>query len=170
MLVKTPKHLDRIDRNILVQLQKNGRISNVELAKEVGLSPSPCLERVKRLEAQGYIKGYHAVVDPEKLGAGPNYQCPINHLLDFVHNAQRFHSKWGFYPCVNVLNAYADQGFINADFKQNGIKIKHLPQQVEEDKADAPVEQLTVTNAQNNVEFTSFHSPEKGSDLLSTTA
>ena len=69
MLVKTPKHLDRIDRNILVQLQKNGRISNVELAKEVGLSPSPCLERVKRLEAQGYIKGYHAVVDPEKLGA-----------------------------------------------------------------------------------------------------
>ncbi|MED6324001.1 MAG: glycosyl transferase family 2, partial [Pseudomonadota bacterium] len=98
------------------------------------------------------------------------YQCPINHLLDFVHNAQRFHSKWGFYPCVNVLNAYADQGFINADFKQNGIKIKHLPQQVEEDKADVPVEQLTVTNAQNNVEFTSFHSPEKGSDLLSTTA
>ena len=69
MLVKTPKHLDRIDRNILVQLQKNGRISNVELAKEVGLSPSPCLERVKRLESQGYIKGYHALVDPEKLGA-----------------------------------------------------------------------------------------------------
>ena len=69
MLVKTPKHLDRIDRNILIQLQKNGRISNVELAKEVGLSPSPCLERVKRLESQGYIKGYHADVDPEKLGA-----------------------------------------------------------------------------------------------------
>jgi len=69
MLVKTPKHLDRIDRNILICLQKNGRISNVELAKEVGLSASPCLERVKRLESQGYITGYHAVVDPEKLGA-----------------------------------------------------------------------------------------------------
>ena len=69
MLVKTPKHLDRIDRNILIHLQKNGRISNVELAKEVGLSPSPCLERVKRLEKQGYIKGYHAVVAPEKVGA-----------------------------------------------------------------------------------------------------
>ncbi len=69
MLVKTPKHLDRIDRNILIQLQKNAKISNVELAKEVGLSPSPCLERVKRLETQGYITGYHASVDPAKLGA-----------------------------------------------------------------------------------------------------
>ena len=65
MLVKTPKHLDRIDRNILTQLQKDGRISNVELAKAVGLSPSPCLERVKRLEAQGYVTGYHATLDPE---------------------------------------------------------------------------------------------------------
>ncbi|MEC9320242.1 MAG: galactosyltransferase-related protein, partial [Pseudomonadota bacterium] len=100
----------------------------------------------------------------------PNYQCPINHLLDFVHNAQRFHSKWGFYPCVNVLNAYADQGFINADFKQNGIKIKHLPQQVEEDTPGAPAETPMVTNAQNNIAFTSFHSPEKESGLLSTSA
>ncbi|RDV27301.1 leucine-responsive transcriptional regulator Lrp [Alteromonas aestuariivivens] len=69
MLVKTPKHLDRIDRNILTVLQRDGRISNVDLARQVGLSPSPCLERVKRLESQGYINGYHAVVNPEKLGA-----------------------------------------------------------------------------------------------------
>ena len=69
MLIKTPKHLDRIDRNILIELQKNGKISNVELAKNVGLSASPCLERVRRLEQQGYITGYHATVDPEKLGA-----------------------------------------------------------------------------------------------------
>lgn len=69
MLIKTPKHLDRIDRNILVELQKNGRISNIELAKKVGLSASPCLERVKRLEQQHYITGYHAAVNPQKLGA-----------------------------------------------------------------------------------------------------
>lgn len=69
MLTKTPKHLDRIDRNILIELQKNGRISNVELAKEVGLSASPCIERVKRLEQQGYIKGYHAKLEPALLGA-----------------------------------------------------------------------------------------------------
>lgn len=69
MLIKTPKHLDRIDRNILIELQRDGRISNVELAKKVGLSASPCLERVRRLEQQGYILGYHAEVDPQKLGA-----------------------------------------------------------------------------------------------------
>ncbi|ALS98388.1 leucine-responsive transcriptional regulator Lrp [Lacimicrobium alkaliphilum] len=69
MLVKTPKHLDRIDRNILVELQKDGRISNVELSRRVGLSPTPCLERVRRLEQQGYILGYYARLDPTKLGA-----------------------------------------------------------------------------------------------------
>ena len=69
MLAKTPKDLDRIDRKILIELQKDGRLSNVELAKRIGLSASPCLERVKRLESQGYIAGYRAMVDPQKLGA-----------------------------------------------------------------------------------------------------
>ena len=69
MLTKTPKELDRIDRRILIELQKDGKISNVELAKQVGLSASPCLERVRRLESQGYIIGYKAIVDPQKLGA-----------------------------------------------------------------------------------------------------
>ncbi len=63
------KTLDRIDKNILVELQKNGRISNVELSKLVGLSPTPCLERVKRLEKQGVIEGYKAVVNAEAVGA-----------------------------------------------------------------------------------------------------
>jgi Lrp/AsnC family leucine-responsive transcriptional regulator len=69
MLISTPKHIDRIDRNILIELQKNSKITNSELATKVGLSASPCLERVKRLEIQGYITGYHARVDPMKLGA-----------------------------------------------------------------------------------------------------
>lgn len=62
------QQLDRIDRNILVELQKDGRLSNVELARRIGLSATPCLERVKKLEREGYIKGYKAVVDPAKLG------------------------------------------------------------------------------------------------------
>ncbi|MGB0894093.1 MAG: leucine-responsive transcriptional regulator Lrp [Parashewanella sp.] len=67
---KSPiKDLDRIDRNILNELQLDGRISNVELSKRVGLSPTPCLERVKRLEKQGYINGYTALVNPHLLGA-----------------------------------------------------------------------------------------------------
>lgn len=61
--------LDRIDRNILRALQKDGRISNVELAKKIGLSPTPCLERVKRLEKRAIIKSYTALLDPTYLDA-----------------------------------------------------------------------------------------------------
>jgi DNA-binding Lrp family transcriptional regulator len=62
----TPK-LDRIDINILVQLQAVGRMTNVDLAGAVGLSPSPCLQRVKRLESAGYIAGYGARLNLAKL-------------------------------------------------------------------------------------------------------
>jgi len=65
-MVGTPK-LDRIDINILAHLQNNCRISNVELAEAVGLSPSPCLSRVKRLEKAGYITSYHATLNLAKL-------------------------------------------------------------------------------------------------------
>jgi DNA-binding Lrp family transcriptional regulator len=65
--MNTPK-LDRIDLKILAQLQKSGRITNVELADAVGLSPSPCLTRVKRLEQAGYITGYGAQINLHKLG------------------------------------------------------------------------------------------------------
>ncbi len=63
------KKLDRIDRRILNELQKNARISYVELGEKVGLSTSPCLERVKRLENGGYIVGYTAILNPEMLNA-----------------------------------------------------------------------------------------------------
>ncbi|MDY0309190.1 MAG: Lrp/AsnC family transcriptional regulator [Castellaniella sp.] len=62
--------LDRTDRLILMHLQRDGRISNQDLAQRVALSPSPCLRRVKRLEEQGYIRRYVALADPEKLGLG----------------------------------------------------------------------------------------------------
>ena len=58
--------LDAIEKRILQELQKNARISNVELSKRVNLSPTPCLERVKRLEMSGMILGYHASVCPIK--------------------------------------------------------------------------------------------------------
>ena len=60
--------LDRIDLNILCQLQKNGRVTNVELAELVHLSPSPCLMRVKKLQDAGYITGYSAQIDLKRLG------------------------------------------------------------------------------------------------------
>jgi len=62
--------LDRIDRLILARLQTDGRLSVAELARHVHLSATPCLERVKRLERDGYIRGYAADLDPALLGAG----------------------------------------------------------------------------------------------------
>ena len=64
-----PKVLDRTDRQILACLQADGRISNVQLARKVNLTPTPCIERVKRLEKQGYIRGYTALLDPELVNA-----------------------------------------------------------------------------------------------------
>ena len=62
--------MDRLDRAILRHLQADGRLSNVELAERVRLSPSPCLRRVRALEAAGVIRGYHADVDPAAVGRG----------------------------------------------------------------------------------------------------
>ena len=60
--------LDEIDRMILAELQADGRMTNVELAKRVGISAPPCLRRVRTLEEQGFIRGYHAEVDARELG------------------------------------------------------------------------------------------------------
>lgn len=62
--------LDAIDRRMLEALQADGRLSNVELADRVGLSPSPCLRRLKRLEKDGVIAGYRASLDREQIGLG----------------------------------------------------------------------------------------------------
>lgn len=62
--------LDKIDRKILKDLQADGRITNVDLAKRAGISAPPCLRRVRALEENGFIKGYHAVIDPQSMGYG----------------------------------------------------------------------------------------------------
>jgi DNA-binding Lrp family transcriptional regulator len=62
--------LDRIDGQILAALQKNGRLSNKELAAQVGLAPSSCLERFRRLKALNLIRGIHAEIEPAALGIG----------------------------------------------------------------------------------------------------
>ena len=60
--------LDEIDRKILAELQADGRMTNVELARRVGISAPPCLRRVRVLEEAGFIRGYHAELDPRSLG------------------------------------------------------------------------------------------------------
>lgn len=69
--MKSPKpSLDAIDRRILSALQADGRLPIVDLADKVGLSPTPCLRRVKRLETEGVIARYAAIVDPARVGKG----------------------------------------------------------------------------------------------------
>ena len=81
-----PFQPDRTDFKILKLLQENGRITNLQLASSIGLSPAPTLERVRKLENSGYIKSYHAFVDEEKLGLGIKSFIQVS--LDFhTHNA-----------------------------------------------------------------------------------
>jgi len=60
--------LDELDRRILIELQSDGRITNQELSERIGLSPSPCLRRLRQLESEGVINRYVALVDPERVG------------------------------------------------------------------------------------------------------
>ncbi|RCW74636.1 Lrp/AsnC family transcriptional regulator [Pseudorhodoferax soli] len=71
-------NLDAIDLRILDELQRDGALSNVELARRVHLSPSPCLARVKALQANGIITGYVALADPARLGLGLNVFISIS--------------------------------------------------------------------------------------------
>jgi Lrp/AsnC family leucine-responsive transcriptional regulator len=70
--------LDEIDRRILKALVADGRLSNTELAREVGLSPSPCWQRVRRLEEEGIISGYTAVLDHAALGVGETVMVEVS--------------------------------------------------------------------------------------------
>jgi len=91
-MLNTPK-LDRIDINILAELQRSGRITNAELADKVGLSPSPCLARVKRLESAGYISGYSAIINLSKIGGSQIVFTSVtlgdHRHTDFVRFEQR---------------------------------------------------------------------------------
>jgi Lrp/AsnC family leucine-responsive transcriptional regulator len=83
------RSLDRFDRHILELLQQDGRLSNQELADRIGLSPSPCLRRVRALEERGFIAGYRAIVDARKLGL--SIMALVHIALD-RHTPERFAS------------------------------------------------------------------------------
>lgn len=91
MAGREPK-LDRIDLRILSHLQKHGRVTNVDLASVVGLSPSPCLMRVKRLEKAGYILGYGAQIQMQKLGDTLTIFTEVTLSDHRTHDFARFES------------------------------------------------------------------------------
>jgi DNA-binding Lrp family transcriptional regulator len=95
-----PIVLDEIDRRILRALQRDGRIQNIALAKEAGLSPSPCLRRVKLLEEAGVIERYVAVIDQAKVGLGLTLFASIQLTAQDAETIDRFIAAMNTLPQV----------------------------------------------------------------------
>ncbi|KGJ04596.1 transcriptional regulator, AsnC family [Paracoccus halophilus] len=81
----SPARLDDIDRKILAELQADGRMTNVELARRVGISAPPCLRRVRVLEETGHIRGYHARIDAREMG----FEVQVFAMVRLVSQSER---------------------------------------------------------------------------------
>ncbi len=82
--------MDDLDRAIIAELENDGRISNLELSRRVGLTPAPCLRRVQRLEAEGIINGYKAIVNPKAYGRGFEVTVAIDVEMNNEHSLDEF--------------------------------------------------------------------------------
>ncbi|TCS61899.1 Lrp/AsnC family transcriptional regulator [Primorskyibacter sedentarius] len=103
--------LDPIDRKILSELQADGRMTNVELAKRVGISAPPCLRRVRTLEEQGYIRGYHADIDPRELGFEVQVFAMVGLQSQAEADLRAFEDRCRAWPLVrecHMLNGEVD--------------------------------------------------------------
>jgi len=103
--------LDEIDRMILAELQADGRMTNVELAKRVGISAPPCLRRVRTLEEQGFIRGYHADVNARELGFEVQVFAMVGLISQAEADLSAFETKCIGWPLVrecHMLNGEVD--------------------------------------------------------------
>jgi len=110
--VKLGRRLDRIDRRILHDLQEDGRMTNVELAKRAGISAPPCLRRVRALEKAGLIKGYHADINAEALGYGVTVFAQVGLSSQAEADLKAFEALMASYPEVRECHMLAGE----ADF------------------------------------------------------
>lgn len=105
-----PVKLDSVDKKIINLLQENGRMANNEIAKRVGLTTTPTLERIKRLEREGVIKGYTAWIDREAVGKGLTVFCSIKLSVHQLGNMEEFSSHIAGVPeilaCYNTTGEY----------------------------------------------------------------
>ncbi len=111
LLTMASTRLDSIDRMILAELQADGRMTNVELAKRVGISAPPCLRRVRTLEENGYIKGYHAEVNAKELGFEVQVFANVGLASQAESDLSAFEAKCKSWPLVrecHMLNGEVD--------------------------------------------------------------
>ena len=101
--------LDRIDRHILQLLQANGRMTNIELARRVGISPPPCLRRVRALEKAGLIRGYHADLAAEALGFAVTVFAQVGLQSQAERDLQSFERMIGDWPEVREAHMLAGE-------------------------------------------------------------
>jgi len=106
--MRGPK-LDRIDRHILDLLQANGRMTNIALARRVGISPPPCLRRVRALEMAGLIRGYHADLSPEALGFAVTVFAQIGLLSQAESDLKAFENLVATWPEVREAHMLAGE-------------------------------------------------------------
>jgi len=160
--------LDEIDRMILAELQADGRMTNVELAKRVGISAPPCLRRVRTLEEQGFIRGYHADVDPRELG----FEVQVFAMVGLVSQAEvdlsafeKLCQSWPLVRECHMLNGEVDfvlkcvapdlrsfQGFLTEDLTSaaNVASVKtSLVIRGAKDEPGVPFDVLEARLAQN---------------------
>jgi DNA-binding Lrp family transcriptional regulator len=101
--------LDRIDRRILRDLQADGRMTNVDLARRAGISAPPCLRRVRALEEAGYVRGYHADINPEALGFGVTVFAQVGLASQAEADLRRFEELVKGWPLVRECHMLAGE-------------------------------------------------------------
>lgn len=127
---------DKIDLKILAALQKNGRLSNVELAESVALSPSPCLRRLKQLEESGVIRQYVALLDPARLGLGLQAFVRVTLEKRGTTHMQQFSQAVQNWP--EVINCFAMTGEIDCLLQVYFEDLEHFSRFVLDDLLQHP--------------------------------
>ncbi len=137
------RQLDRTDRRILKLLQEDGRLSNVDLAQQVGLSPTPCLERVRKLEREGFIRGYVALADPELLNANTVAFIQVSLSNTSTENLRQFNREMN--QLVEVEACHMVAGGFDYLLKIRCADMQHYQRFLGEQLANIPLVAQTHT-------------------------
>lgn len=149
-----PISLDSIDRRILRALQRDGRLQNVELARQVGLSASPCLRRVRRLESEGIIERYTAVLNASKVGVGLTVFARISLISQDAEAIEQFTATLRKLPQVVEAHIMAGEcdallRVVTADLDAyRQFQSTHLTRKngVQTVKSDIPMQRIKLTH------------------------
>ncbi|MBV6272814.1 Lrp/AsnC ligand binding domain-containing protein [Alcaligenaceae bacterium CGII-47] len=135
------RDLDAIDKKILTLLQQDGRATNQWLAKQIDLSPTPCLERVRRLEHEGFIQGYRAVVAPDAVG----YPMLIFALISFDRAIDGVYEKFraGISQIKEIVECYMITGDVDFVMKIRTADISAFRELLEEKILKLPGVRIT---------------------------